>query len=506
MTQLATRAARGRTRSARVLCAIATCALSPACHRADPGPVLQILGDDARVRSGAPVPRTSPYFDGQRVALVAARGEVLGLVVVHRGGGDVSLDLPGARVALYDTLPVTVRRPSTQMYGGSLGPGAYADGLAAAAGAAHSDPAYVEIAIDRAAAPGPHDGTLVVDARRIPVHLDVAAVTLPPLPLSVWAYEDPRELGSTLAQPTDAERACIAMFRGYGVLLSPDMPPDVWAARAPLLAGFPYVPAVIPDDPAAAGAAVRAWIANTEALNSEHVPFAIPIDEPHGAAAKARVHALAAAAHAAGAGPGRFLYAVTADPPLDPDVDLYITLHAKLADGFARWTYNGAPPHAGSMVVDAAPPGLRTWGWIGWRWHIPVWYVWDALYWHDRHNRHGAPGPGRALDLANAVSFDDGDDHGNLDGVLALPGDATTPCRPTLRLAALRRGLEDRALLELAARCQPDAVAALAERMVPRALGDAADGDKPAWSADEAAWEAARRRLIELAASCEAAR
>jgi len=37
---------------------------------------------------------------------------------------------------------------------------------------------------------------------------------------------------------------------------------------------------------------------------------------------------------------------------------------------------------------------------------------------------------------------------------------------------------------------------------VPRALGDA--GDRPAWPSDEAAWEAARRRLIELA-SCPSA-
>src|SRR5262249_41203802 len=101
----------------------------------------------------------------------------------------------------------------------------------------------------------------------------------------------------------------------------------------------------------------------------------------------------------------------------------------------------------------------------------------------------------RPLDLAkDPTSFDDGEDHGNLDGVLALPG-----CRPTLRLAALRRGLYDRALLDAAARCGRARAEKIASRVVPRALG-AAEGD-PAWPTDEGAWERARRELIELA-SC----
>ena len=140
----------------------------------------------------------------------------------------------------------------------------------------------------------------------------------------------------------------------------------------------------------------------------------------------------------------------------------------------------------------------RTWGWIGWRWQIPLWYAWDALYWHDRHNRHGAPLPGRPLDVhADPVSFDAGEDHGNLDGVLALP--APGGCQRTLRLAALRRGLEDRALIELAAACDPAATERLVASLVPTALGDAPASGAPAWPTDEAAWELARRELIRIA-------
>src|SRR5262249_50317466 len=152
----------------------------------------------------------------------------------------------------------------------------------------------------------------------IPVALAVSPVTLPPLAPLVWAYEDPRELAwagfgeASRDAPSAAERACIATFRSYGVMLSPDLPPEAWGARKDLLAGFPLVPALIPDDPATAGAAVRAWSAKTQGTGQ--VPFAIPIDEPHGAEARAKVRALADAARAAGAGPGKFLYAVTDEP------------------------------------------------------------------------------------------------------------------------------------------------------------------------------------------------
>jgi hypothetical protein len=198
------------------------------------------------------------------------------------------------------------------------------------------------------------------------------------------------------------------------------------------------------------------------------------------------VRAIGDAVHAAGRG---LLLAVTDERrgEYGDAVDLFISLRARRGD----WTYNGAPPRAGAMVADAESPGLRTWGWIAWRWQVPIWYAWDALYWHDRHNKKAK------LDAArDAVSFDDGDDHGNLDGVLALPG-----CRPTLRLAALRRGLQDRALLELAAKCDRTAADTIAEQLVPRALGDA--GDSPSWPRDEAPWEAARRSLLELAAKCQ---
>lgn len=474
-------------RDALVMCAFVTCALAPSCKRRDPGPDLQIVGETLRIRSTDTVPHTSPWFDGKRVELVAARGETLGIQVLHRGGGPVALALPGAEVAGYDVLRVPAVHGSTEMYGGGRGPGDYPDELVPAARPS-TDPAYFTIRAQRDA-----EGELVVAGRHVPVVLHIAPVDMPPLPLDVWAYYDPRELGGALDAPNAAERACIAMFAEHGVLLSPDLPPRAWAARKDLVPTR-YVPAVIdgPDD-------VRAWLAQAP----DRDVFAIPIDEPRTPEARAKVVALAKEVREAGGGArgdqgsGAFLYAVTDEPrPEYGDlIDLYISPKAAhlTGDRHRRWTYNGTPPEAGSMVLDAEPPGTRTWGWIAYCYRIPVWYVWDALYWHDRHNRKGQPP--RALDpRRDATSFDDGDDHGNLDGVLALPG-----CHPSLRLEALRRGYEDRALLEAAARCHPDETAALAARMIPRALGDAKG--VAAWPRDEAVWEAARRQLIEIA-SC----
>src|SRR5690606_5526388 len=158
------------------------------------------------------------------------------------------------------------------------------------------------------------------------------------------------------------ERACHERFRAHGVLLSPDLPLEWWPHRRELLAGFPYIPTWIPKEPAAAAEAVRGWIEATRGTGQ--VPFSIPIDEPRTDDARRPVRALAGAVRAAGGGPGRFHFAVTADPhpALGDAIDLHIGLRAPRLAGDAgpRWTYNGAPPGAGAVVLDAETPGTRT--------------------------------------------------------------------------------------------------------------------------------------------------
>ncbi|MGE0871051.1 MAG: hypothetical protein AB7P03_20980 [Kofleriaceae bacterium] len=495
---------------AAVVVGVLGCGRAAAPRSAD----IAVVGESTRTKLEAVTPATTPWFDGKRVTLVAARGETLGIQVLHtKASSSLTLDDPAVTVRAFAVESFAVSRPSTAMYGGSQGKGRYADALTPA-GSPTTNPAYFELMVGSAASPGERTGELAVGDRRFPVSLTIVNVTLPPLSSSIWAYEDPRELAwaarssAAMPEPKDgrppisrAEQACIDLFRAHGVLLSPDLSLEDWPERRGLLTGAKNIPVVITDDPAEVGAEVKGWIEATRGTGQ--VPFAIPIDEPQDAEARQRVRALAAAVRAAGGGPTTFRYAVTDEvrPEYGDLVDLYISLRgARLGDRHERWTYNGAPPYAGSMVLDAATPGARTWGWIAWRWNIATWYVWDALYWHDRHNARKAKIDPPQLDpRRDPVSFDDGDDHGNFDGVLALP--TTEGCQPTLRLAAIRRGLQDRQLLELASRCAPDETKQLAAKLIPTALGDAPKTGAPSWPTDEAAWELARRELLALA-SC----
>jgi len=476
---------------------------------AQPGaqPELTVVGESTRVRLESPRSATTAWFDGHRVSLVAARGETIGLQVIARTAQPTTLaiDVPLVRVAGFDVDSFVVRRPSTAMYGSTQGRGTYPDALRPASGAVVTNPAYFEITVAANAASGSYTGTLVVGERRVPVSLEIAHVELPPLAVGVWAYGDPRELvwagdptgDPPRAEPSATELACIDTFRQHGVLLSPDIHPAWWAARKHLLGEVRDVPVWIPRDAAGAAKATEFWV--EQFAGTSQVPFTIPVDEPRTAAKNRQVWTLASTVRAFGGGTLR--YAVTDDirPERYGDlIDLYITLYPRLDDTRTRWTYNGAPPHAGSFLLDGESPGARTWGWIAWRWKIGLWYVWDAVYWHDRHNRHGAPLPGTPLvPSTDPVSFDDGDDHGNFDGVLALPQPGG--CRATLRLAAIRRGLQDKALLDLAASCDRDAAEDLAARMVPHALGDAPKGSRRSWSANESDWETARRELLVIA-------
>jgi hypothetical protein len=59
--------------------------------------------------------------------------------------------------------------------------------------------------------------------------------------------------------------------------------------------------------------------------------------------------------------------------------------------------------------------------------------------------------------------------------------------------------MQDRALIELAAKCHPAETQKLVEALIPRALGDVPAHGAPAWSTDDAAWETARLKLLGLA-------
>ncbi len=473
--------------------------------RADPGAPLAVFSEGGRPRWEDPLPARTASFDGARVRLRAARGEVLGLHVVRRGPGheEISLELAAddVRVDAFAVDHGRVSKPSTSMYGGSRGRGRYADRLTPAAQPVAAErAAFFDLAVARDATPGTRQGVLELGESNIPVELVIEDVELADITTAprVWAYYDAKEIaradGLTPGAATfDAERRYAALFRAHGAVASPELTTESWTERRELVAGLRFFPALLPLACGELQAEVRRWIALTQ--GSGQTPFAIPIDEPRRLRDQLRVRARAACARAGGGGPDRFLYAVTQQPSwlMGADVDVHITPFG------GNWTYNGTPPWAGAMVLDAADPGVRTWGVIGFRHDTPLWYVWDAMYWRDRYNKGRDQAPAHDL-VADPLTFDDGEDHGNLDGVLVYPG-----ALPSMRLKALRRGAQDRALLDALAACAGRPAAdAIAAALVPRSLGTAQRGERTSWPTDDDAWEVTRHRVLDELVACRA--
>ena len=241
---------------------------------------------------------------------------------------------------------------------------------------------------------------------------------------------------------------------------------------------------------------VRTWLGIFR--DTGVTPFTIPVDEPRTEADRERARHVAEVIGRAGGGRPRLLRAVTDEPRASyGDVfDVYFSpksfraaLDERKASGELFFTYNGRPPEAGSMVLDTDGVALRTWGWIAERYEITLWYAWEGLYFSDRYNRGGPTDV-----MVDPLTFDERargrSDWGNGDGVLAYPGPL-----PSMRLKALRRGLEDRLLLRELASCGGgDEARRIVRRMVPRALGQASG--EPSWSVEEPKWERARREVI----------
>ena len=167
------------------------------------------------------------------------------------------------------------------------------------------------------------------------------------------------------------------------------------------------------------------------------------------------------------------------------------------ADRF--FTYNGHPPHSGSHLLDAPGTGLRTWGWIAHRFDMDMWFLWQGAYYRDIYNKGPARDPHLTAGTYDRRLQGKGYQLGNGDGVLIyppLPGQAAPLA--SMRLKALRRGVQDLLYLRLASeRGHGDRVEELLSRLVPRVMKEAKDGP-PSWPEQEAPWERARMRLIDL--------
>jgi hypothetical protein len=486
----------------------------------DAAPRVQVLGETTRLARERPSPRKSAIFDGQRVSLRAARGETLGvqLRIGDSKRREVRLRLPeaAARVQPFQVQAIEVKQPSTSMYGRSTGAGAYPDVLRPVADAvATSELAYFDVAVPATAEPGRYEGRLQLDAESVPVTLEVssARIDLAKAPL-VWVFYLPREIAAAhgLAdgespELIEREAEYDRLFRAHGAFLAADLPPARFPARRRFMREVKYWPVAIDiSSEAAITRDVQQWL---ELFRDSGVtPFAIPIDEPRTLADKQRARQIAEQIGRAGGGRPALLRAVTDQrlPVYGDSIDVYISpvnfpegVRAGAPRGERFWTYNGKPPSAGSMILDSDGVALRTWGWIAERYGIELWYAWEGLYFSDRYNRGGPTDV-----LRDSITFDErsrgGSDFGNGDGLLVYPGPL-----PSLRLKALRRGLQDRLLLgELRACGAAERARRIVATVMPRALGEARDD--VSWSIDEPAWELARKQVLDgIEQECNAA-
>jgi len=484
-----------------VSCSALSAALAlPACTG---GSEIQVFGESVRPKRGESVSNDRALFDGQRVELRGVRGETLGLGVQARSPVTLHLPESAARVDAFSVRSLDVREPSSEMYGPNRGRGNYPDILQPVSGAVSGELAFFDVAIARDARPGTARGTLVIGERRIDVALriDGASIDLEKDPL-LWVFYLPKEIARAHRIPEndapeliDLEAKYHDLFRAHGALLAADLPPQRFPPRRRFVRDVRYWPVAVDvssDETIAAD--TRAWVGYFR--GSRVTPFAIPVDEPHTTGERQRARHIAEVMGGAGAGAPGLLRAVTdlPAPEYGGVFDVYFAPSDRVPPLDRRtlpfFTYNGKPPAAGSMVLDADAPALRTWGWIAYRYRIELWYAWEGLYFTDRYNG----GPARDV-TAQPITFDErlkgGTDWGNGDGVLAYPGPL-----PSLRLKTLRRGLSDRLLLQKLESCGGGAEARrIAERVIPRALGEA--GQNPSWPAQELEWERARIAVLD---------
>jgi hypothetical protein len=171
--------------------------------------------------------------------------------------------------------------------------------------------------------------------------------------------------------------------------------------------------------------------------------------------------------------------------------------------------YNGGRPQGPTPVIDAPATDARAVAWAAFKHDVDLYFYWHCVQW--QHNRQ-KQGERRQNVWANPITFDNRgqprkpvEDQGwiNGDGVLMYPGQeilhpeedrGITGPIGTIRLANLRRGLQDHQYLAIARRLglETEVSAALA-RVVPRVFSDA--GETVGFAETGETFEAARLAL-----------
>lgn len=177
--------------------------------------------------------------------------------------------------------------------------------------------------------------------------------------------------------------------------------------------------------------------------------------------------------------------------------------------------YNGGRPQGPALVIDAPATDARVVGWAAFKHDVDLYFFWHGDHWRHNRQKQGE----RNQDVwAEPITFDNRgqprkpiDDQGyiNGDGVLFYPGQERLHPQQdrgipgpigTVRLANLRRGLQDHQYLTLARKLGLEAeVRAALQQVVPRVFSDAAE--RVGFAETGETFEAAR---LALAAAIEA--
>jgi len=184
---------------------------------------------------------------------------------------------------------------------------------------------------------------------------------------------------------------------------------------------------------------------------------------------------------------------------------------AERAKGRRVWAYNGARPRSAALLIDTPATDARVVPWAFFKHDVPVYFFWHSVHW-----KHNSQKQGERLQnvWANPVTFDNRgqprkpiEDQGYLngDGVLLYPGEEKLHPEEdrgvagpigSIRLANLRRGLQDHQYLTLARKLGLAAeVKAALGAVVPRVFADA--GETVGFAETGETFETARLALAE---------
>ena len=165
------------------------------------------------------------------------------------------------------------------------------------------------------------------------------------------------------------------------------------------------------------------------------------------------------------------------------------------------------------LTLTATPiPRTLHFSLMGARYNVEKWFYWESIFWFD-DNKGGKGGPDGLDPFVVSENFhNQHGDYAQGDGLLVYPStqkpngftdlgrdgwSVKSDVIPSVRLKSLRRGQQDRALIEIARLSSPIATENVVLQMVPNALGEARI--YPSWTENGGDYVSARHTLRRLA-------